>query len=113
MIWTHLHNGLLILAVTDEIHVIYKLAPLLLHIPEFIIIKTEKCFSTKGPGAMVVDIIVIRTYTGRHTSIQGLYPSSLVPEISFSDSQSIECFEMYLYIHGPLAVFTPLYLANI
>lgn len=58
---------------------------------------------------MVVDIIVIR----RHTSTRGLYPFSLVPEIPFSDSQSIECFEMYLYIHGSLAVFTPLYLANI
>lgn len=62
---------------------------------------------------MVVDVIVIGRYTGRHTFVRGLYPSSLLPETPFSDSQSRKCFEMYLDIHGSLAVFTPLYVANI
>lgn len=69
MISMHLHNSLPILAIMDEIHVIYKLALLFLHIPEFIIIKKEKCFSTKGPGAMVIDTTVMLRYTDRHVSI--------------------------------------------
>lgn len=69
MIWIHLHNGLPILAIMDEIRVIYKLALLFLHIPEFIIIKEKKCFSTKGPGTMVIDTKVTVRYTDRHVSI--------------------------------------------
>lgn len=69
MIWRHLHNGLPILAIMDEIHVIYKLALLFLHIPEFIIIKEEECFSTKGTGTMVIDTTVMLRYTDRHVSI--------------------------------------------
>lgn len=69
MIWMCLNNGLPILAIINEIHVIYKLALLFLHIPEFIIIKEEKCFSTKGPSIMVIDTIVTVRYTDRHVSI--------------------------------------------
>jgi hypothetical protein len=69
MIWTHLHNDLRILAIMDEIHVIYKLGLLFLNIPEFIIIKKKKCFLTKGPETMVIDITVTLRYTDKHVSI--------------------------------------------
>ena len=52
----------------DEIHVIYKLALLFLNISEFTIIE-EKCFSTKDPGTIVIDIVVMLRYTDRHVSI--------------------------------------------
>lgn len=64
-----LDGGLPILAIMDEVRGIYKLAFLFLHIPEFIIIKKEKCFSTKGTGTMVIDTIVMLRYTDRHVSI--------------------------------------------
>ena len=68
MIWMHLHNVLLILAIMVEIHVIYKLALLFLLISEFIIIE-EKCFSTKDTGTIVIDPVVMLRYTDRHVSI--------------------------------------------
>lgn len=98
----------------DEIHVTYKLALLFLHIPEFIIIKKEKCFLTKGSGTMVIDAMVALRYTDRHVAILVfLYPSSLVPHMPFSDTQGVGCFEINLRIHGLLAAFTFLYSANI
>ena len=65
----HLHDVLPILAVMDEVHVIYKLALLFLHISEFTIIRKEKCFSTIGPGTMVIDTVAMLRYTDRHVSI--------------------------------------------
>ena len=68
MIWMHLHNVLLILAIMVEIHVIYKLALLFLLISEFIIIE-EKRFSTKDTSTIVIDPVVMLRYTDRHVSI--------------------------------------------
>lgn len=105
-----LDGGLPILAIMDEVRGIYKLALLSLHIPEFIIIKEEKCFSTKGTGTMVIDTIIMLRYTDRHVSIWSFVSIFICPRYAifwfsgwrmfwntFAYSWTVGCIHVFLF----------------